>query len=149
MEAIKTNGIKGVVLGICFAAVCIGVFRILSPDGAMSKPVKFTFSAVFLLVFVSSFFASLPKIQAKSTKTVFASTATLTSLTNSQIEYICRAALKDKKVSANKIEVDANISDNGGIYINKLTVYTAADAETVKEILKDIFKLNEVEVING
>lgn len=115
----------------------------------MSKPVKFTFSAVFLLIFVSSLFAFLPKMQAKSTKTISASTAALTTLTNSQIEYICRAALEDKKVSADKIEVDANISDSGDIYINKLTVYTAADAEAVKEILKDIFKLDEVEVING
>lgn len=52
------NAFSAFAAALCAACVLIGALHLITPDGAMSKPVKYALSVVFLISVISA--AAIP-----------------------------------------------------------------------------------------
>ena len=56
------NAFSAFAAALCAACVLIGALHLITPDGAMSKPVKYALSVVFLISVISAAAIPLKKI---------------------------------------------------------------------------------------
>ena len=139
--------LKQILIGFSAAAIFIGALTQLYPSGNISKSVKYAVSLLFLCICVALFTAvgkveidlEIPKVKTENTA--------VTAAANVQANYLCEALLKENNINYKKITATTNISNEGSIYINSITVYTDCDEQRVKEIFEKAIDKARVFVI--
>ncbi len=143
------SNILQAVLGFCGAAVYIGAIYMLCPEGPSGRGVKYVFSLIFLCVMASLIIPIQRLGKADGLDVTPADTsAVVSSVTEYQAEHICMAALSDAGIKTDKIWVKTDISEDGSIFISRITVCTSSDEDEVRRILTGVVEVAEVEVIN-
>lgn len=135
-------------LGFSAAAVTVGALLVLKPSGSTGKSVLYIFTLIFVCIAVS-LVTKVKKADIQVSVTPSGDmTSTAADMTAVQAEYICRAALTDAGISFNKISVNTDITDDGSIFISKITVYSPCDAQRITQTVTDTLQTNGVEVID-
>lgn len=142
------NAFSAFAAALCAACVLIGALHLITPDGAMSKPVKYALSVVFLISVISaaaiplkktSVDITVPDCEEYSEESLYATSA----------EYVYGQLLKNAGIEFTKITVCTDKSDDGSIIISKVTVFSGRSAAEIKRALGVVAENYEVEVING
>ena len=139
--------LKQVLVGFSAAAIFIGALTQLYPSGSMKKTVKYAFSLLFLCICVTLFATALRldiRVDLPDTASV---SADITAAANAQAEYLCETLLKENEIDYKKVIVNTNIDENGGIYINSITVYTDCDSGKVREIFEKMVDGKRVTIV--
>ena len=131
---------------LCAVCVIIGALQLLAPEGAMSRPVKYILSLVFLAVTVCS---ALPRA-AKIDFNIPAARVTTDEgeLLSTSAEYVYAAALNNAGIKFFEITVCTDKTESGGILISKVYIRSDYPEFKVKEALGKAAENYEVVVIN-
>ena len=140
------SGFLSFITGFCSVCILIGMLYMLIPEGTMSGSVKYVFSLCFLCCILSGT-VGMSRINADefdfSTQQAYVNE----DMAARTAEQIFSRALESRNIDFTKIRVITDKTDDGGISIIKVIVYTSAPSE---EILKVISSDDyEVKVING
>ncbi len=137
--------IKSIILSFCVASVFIGILYTITPDGNISKSVKYLLSLAFLITVIAAGKAGnmsvqLPKIEVSQSDTdkLFTENARLT---------YCEA-LRNSNINFSFVTVFTNKDENGDIKIIRVEIKTEESAEAVKEALGEISSEVEVIILN-
>ena len=134
------NAFSAFAAALCAACVLIGALHLITPDGAMSKPVKYALSVVFLISVISAAAIPLKKISVD---------ITVPDCEEYSEEYVYGRLLKNAGIEFTKITVCTDKSDDGSIIISKVTVFSGRSAAEIKRALGVVAENYEVEVVNG
>ncbi len=141
------NYVSAFLISFCAAAVFIGALYMLCPDGAMSKPVKYLLSLVFLLSVISVAGITVKNVDLEldfsSPKAIDAA-----ALEISSAEYVYSFALNSAGIEFSRIEIFTDKSDDSSISINKVIIYSGCERQKIIDALGEATKNIEVEVIN-
>lgn len=140
------NYFSSLLTAFCSACVIIGLLFLISPDGAMSKSVRYILGLVFLLSIVTATGLSVKTPQFDFTfeeETIQSSD----DLDNANAEYIFKSALKNAGIEFSEITVCTDKLDNGRIVINKVIIRSDCERERILSVLGDTTGY-EVEIIN-
>lgn len=133
-------------ISFCAAAVFIGAFYMLCPDGAMNKPIKYLLSLVFLLSVISVAGITVKKAEINLDFTISQTDAADLQIKNA--EYVYAFALKSADIEFTQIEIFTNKEADGSISINKVIVHSGCERQKIIDALKEATKNIEVEVVN-
>lgn len=144
------SSVKGVVLGICAASLVLGAVYMLRPSGAVTeKSIRFAFAVIFLSVTVLSVSALFKKEfrpgSLAADNTYIESAAEIVS---AQAEYLTGEILQENNIEFKKISVLTDKTENGDIFIKRITVVSGEDFEKVREYITAVIETNGVEVID-
>lgn len=140
------NYITSFLTAFCVSSVFIGCLHIICPEGNLSKPVKYLFSLLFIVIIISSatFFTD--------TEIDFtAPTVNIESQDELQIasaEYIFSYVLSANGINFSEITVCTDKSADSSIVISKVIIHTDCKKEKVLTALGELSKNREVEIIN-
>ncbi|MBQ8202669.1 MAG: hypothetical protein IJZ75_00110 [Clostridia bacterium] len=138
------EGISSFVLAFCVGCVVIGAIGLIVPSGSLQKPLKYISCLAFLCIVLGGVL-SIRGIDFDM------ESGEQPTLEHSSAETLARQtfaeALRLKNIEFDKIEVFTDKSDEGGIFITEVVVYTKASYESVKEIISSDGAYN-VRVIN-
>ena len=112
------NAFSAFAAALCAACVLIGALHLITPDGAMSKPVKYALSVVFLISVISAAAIPLKKISVDIT-VPDCEEYSEESLYATSAEYVYGRLLKNAGIEFTKITVCTDKSDDGSIIISK------------------------------
>ncbi len=132
-----------------FCCVCVisGGLYLLCPTGKIEKTVRYVFGLIFVLCLLSI----VPGF--KQTHIALPSSTTVSTPFNTftveNIRQTFATTLENAGITYQKIEVCTDNLPNGGITITKVTVITAADAATVRELLGGEQAEYAIEIIAG
>ena len=118
----------------------------ISPDGVMSKSVRYILGLVFLLSIVTATGLSVKTPQFNFTfeeETIQSSD----DLDNANAEYIFKSALKNAGIEFSEITVCTDKLDNGRRVINKVIIRSDCERERILSVLGNTTGY-EVEIIN-
>ena len=130
------NAFSAFAAALCAACVLIGALHLITPDGAMSKPV---ISAAAIPLKKISVDITVPDCEEYSEESLYATSA----------EYVYGRLLKNAGIEFTKITVCTDKSDGGSIIISKVTVFSGRSAAEIKRALGVVAENYEVEVVNG
>ena len=144
------SSVKGVVLGICAASLVLGAVYMLRPSGTVTeKSIRFAFAVIFLSVTVISVSALFKKEfrpgSLAADNTYIESAAEIVS---AQAEYLTGEILQENNIEFKKISVLTDKTENGDIFIKRITVVSGEDFEKVREYITSVIETNGVEVID-
>ncbi len=133
-------------ISFCTGCILIGALCILCPDGNISKPVKYVFSLIFLIIIISA--ANIPFKQID-----FSAFSPATSINTEQMEinsakYVFSHALTSAEINFSRIDIFTDKSDDDSIIITKVAIATDHPREQVIKALGILAENREVEVIN-
>ena len=137
------NAFSAFAAALCAACVLIGALHLITPDGAMSKPVKYALSVVFLISVISAAAIPLKKISVDIT-VPDCEEYSEESLYATSAEYVYGRLLKDAGIEFTKITVCTDKSDGGSIIISKVTVFSGRSAAEIKRALGVVAENYEV-----
>lgn len=106
------NAFSAFAAALCAACVLIGALHLITPDGAMSKPVKYALSVVFLISVISAAAIPLKKISVDIT-VPDCEEYSEESLYATSAEYVYGQLLKNAGIEFTKITVCTDKSDDG------------------------------------
>ena len=134
------NAAKGFIAAFSGGCVFLGALYILVPEGKLSKAVKYTVSLCFLCVILSAATAtcnaSFPEF--KVSKGDFDDER----LSADSARLVFANALTSAGINFSKIIVFTDKSEDGGIIITEVYVYTEAPSEAVSAAIgSDSYKL--------
>ena len=127
------SNLSSFMISFCASCILLGFLYMLCPSGSMGESVKYVFCLCFLCC-VLSCVTNIPKIDfstfdSAEPQLVTEQSAAVTAQT------VFATALTDADINFTKITVDANKLQSGSITISRVTVYTAATAEQVIEVI--------------
>ena len=130
----------------CVSAILIGAFYVICPGGEISKSVKNIFSLIFTVVIISSALSIDPifDYSAEITK----NEEVINSLDTYSAIYVYSECLKAEKIEFSEISVLTNKTEEGGIVISKVIIFSSEDKEKILSALSIVAQNIEVEVIN-
>ena len=132
---------------LCAACVFIGAIHIICPDGNMGKPVKYVLSLVFIVTVISS--AGLLRGGFNADISFKASAETSDeALKAASAKYVYEQSLKSAEINFTEITVCTDKSEDGGIVISKVIIYSDCNKERVLAALGEAAKNLEVEIVN-
>lgn len=134
------------ITAFCAASIIIGALYLLCPDGAMSKPVKYLFSLIFILAVIGA--AAGLKNMSVSFDAEPASVELSDNMKVAAAEYTYRYALTQAGINFTQITVCTDKSEDGSIIINKVIVYSDCEEQRIREALGVAAQNYKVEVIN-
>lgn len=118
-------------LSFCTSCILLGFLYMLCPSGSMSKSVKY----VFCLCFLCSILACASGISKTGliefNVDIQPQAAVNEQLSATTAQSVFETALESSGIDFRKITVDTDKLQDGSIIISKVTVYTAADIESV------------------
>ena len=142
------NTLKEAALGACTAFVFMGAIQLIAPAGAMKKSVSYLLGLVFLLILIVPI-AGIGGFDLQSiTPAVAAPADNTVKMVEGSARYICEAALIDKNISFENIEINADISGDGSISIIRVRVVTPCARSQVSFALEGIVDEAVLEVVN-
>ena len=137
--------VKNWAFSVCAASICGAVLNMILPEGSAQKTYKAVFCVFFLCVLVSllseleipdfDFFSkNIDKIKEENISGNEFSENSALMIENAVIADT-EAILSEEGITAKDISIKINISENGGIDINKfiLTLDFIADSDSLKE----------------
>lgn len=139
--------ISAFIVAFCVAAILIGGLYMFCPDGALSKSVKYILSLAFLLTVISATGITVKNADFSIDFTLAPATDSYT-LETQAAEYVYSYALQKNEINYSKIEILTDKTDNGGICINKVIIYSDSERSAVLSALGDAAENTEVEVRN-
>ena len=142
------NAFSSFAAALCAACVLIGALHLTVPDGAMSKPVKYALSVVFISSVIAAAAIPLKKINIDFTAPRSAEYSA-DSLYAASAEYVYGRLLESAGIEFTKITVCTDKSDGDSIIISKVTVFSGQSAAEIKRALGVVAENYEVEVVNG
>ncbi len=129
----------------CATSVIIGLLYMLVPESFASS-LKFCFGIIFILSIVSCFISvktvSLPDLNVISSVDYNEETLTKTACLTYE------TALRNAHINFNKIKVCTNKLEDNSIVITKVIIYSGEEKGKILNVLKEITKVYEVEIIN-
>lgn len=137
----------GFITAFCAGCVLIGTLHIICPDGAMSKPVKYVLSLVFMLIIISAAGITVKKADFDF-KIPSSDSEDTGALDIAAAEYVYARLLESAGINFTKITVCTDKSDDGSIIISKVIIYSDCDRLKITEALSVVAENYEVEVIN-
>lgn len=141
------SGLNSFLTAFCAALVFIGAMHLISPDGIMLKPVKYILSLVFLVTVITA--AGLLQKDFDSGITFETEIATDSGeLNTSAAKYVYQQALKAAQINFSEITVCTDKTEDGGIVISKLIIYSDSTEERIRTALGAAAEKIEVEVVN-
>lgn len=130
----------------CVSAILIGALYIICPGGEISKSVKNIFALVFTLVITSSAVTVNPVFDFGGD---FSQNEGVTSVIDiSSAVYVYSECLKAEKIEFSEISVLTNKTEDGGIVISKVIIFSNEDKEKILSALSVVAQNLEVEVVN-
>ena len=140
------NGLSGFITAFCSVCVLMGGVMMLSPKGALEKPVKYVFALIFLCCILSSVL-SITKSKIKFDIKNGESTLSENTV-KAEAELIFSDALEKNNIEFSKITVCTDKLKDNSIIISKVIVYSTHSPDDIYGIIgnNDTF---EVIVING
>lgn len=129
----------------CVGCVVLGGLYLLVPEGKLQKAVRYTFSLCFLCILITSIgtIGSLDfKIEQKSEDEFVSVGAAAESA-----RIVFERALTNSEISFRKITVLTDKTDDGSIFISKVTVFSNENRDKILNIISGDGSF-EVEVVN-
>jgi hypothetical protein len=144
------SSVKGVVLGVCAASLVLGAVYMLRPSGAVTeKSIRFAFAVIFLSVTVLSVSALFKKeFRQESLAADNTYIESAAEIVSAQAEYLTGEILQENNIEFKKISVLTDKTENGDIFIKRITVVSGEDFEKVREYITSVIETNGVEVID-
>lgn len=141
------NFLSAFATAFCASCVFIGALYMLCPDGAMNRSIKYIFALVFILLVVS---AALPfskgiDIDFEEFSQENIQTDELDGYT---AWYTYALALEKAGIDFKEIEVCTDKTEEGGIYISKVIIYSECERSKILKALGMEYGNIEVEIIN-
>ena len=130
----------------CVSAILIGALYIICPGGEISKSVKNIFALVFTLVITSSAVTVNPVFDFGGD--ISQNEGVTSSIDISSAVYVYSDCLKAAKIEFSEISVLTNKTEDGGIVISKVIIFSNEDKEKILSALSVIAQNLEVEVVN-
>ncbi len=141
------NGLASFLMSFCVSAIFIGAIFIICPNGKMSKPIKYIFSLVFTVILITA--VSKTEIAPDDWEFEFkADTSQSDALKIQSAEYVWGQCLKSANINFQKITVCTNKTEDGGITISKVIIFSNENEEKIFTALGDLAKAYEVEIKN-
>ncbi len=140
MEYVKT-----IILSFCVASVFIGILYTITPDGNISKSVKYLLSLAFLVTVISVGKADNTGVEFPEFQVSQSEVDSLL-VENARLTY--SEALKKSNINFSSITVFTNKDENGDIKIIRVEIETKESAEVVKQALGEVSAAAEVIIIN-
>lgn len=119
----------------------------LCPNGTVSKTVKYVLSLVFLVSVIAAAGVTIDKSDV-NINFLAPDSANSDFLETQSAEYVYSYILQKKGIKFNKITVCTDKSENGGISINKIIVYSECQKEKILNAFSESGITCEVEVVN-
>ncbi|MGN0493891.1 MAG: hypothetical protein ACI4F7_09615 [Acutalibacteraceae bacterium] len=141
------SGFTSFLTALCAALVFIGALHLICPDGAMAKPVKYILSLVFLVTVISAAGLLAGGFDGEwDFKTE--SYADNGELDTAAAKYVYAKALEAAEINFTEITVCTDKTEDGGIVISKLIIYSDCTEERIRSALGAAAENIEVEVVN-
>jgi len=141
------NFLSSFISAFCAACVFIGALFMLSPDGAMSKSVKYILTLVFILSVISA--AAFTSKNTDSFEFDFEATQTDTTvLDETTARFIFERALINSGIEFEEIVVCTNKNESGSISISKVIICSDCPREQILTALSGLTENIEVVVEN-
>ena len=139
---------KNTVICICAMLIFFGGFNLVIPKGKMYSSAKYVLSLVITAVVLScvlgikniNFNSYIPQINSASQVS--------TQALENQVEYLAGAVLADNSVPFSKVSAKVDILEDQSISINRIDIFTTANALAVEELIRGHFDVLKVSVIN-
>lgn len=134
---------------ISFSVGCIliGALYIICPEGNISKPIRYLFSLVFLVIIISAANIPLKKITFPLPEAT-ASQASLTEMQSLSAQYIYSYTLEAQNINFREIYVCTDNSNDNSIVITKVIIVSDEPREKIIKALGVLAKEREVEIVN-
>lgn len=131
----------------CTGCILLGLLYIICPEGNISKPIKYTFSLVFLCLIISA--ANIP-FKNISLESITPINGQLDSneMQISSAEYVFTFTLNKQNINFSDIEIFTDKSDDGSIVITKVVIVSNEPRENIIKALGELAQNREVEIIN-
>lgn len=129
----------------CIGCVVLGGLYLLVPEGKLQKTVRYTFSLCFLCILITSIgtIGSLDfKIEQKDEGEFISVGAAAESA-----RIVFEKALTNSEISFRKITVLTDKTNNGSIFISKVTVFSSENEDKILTVISGDGSF-EVEVVN-
>ena len=141
------SGLSAFLTALCTACVFICAVHLICPDGSLGKPVKYVLSLVFLVTIISA--AGFLK-GGFNTDITFntASEVSDEELKAASARYVYEQVLKSNQINFTEITVCTDKTEDGGIVISKVIIYSDCNKERVLAALGKAAKSLEVEIVN-
>ena len=129
----------------CIGCVVLGGLYLLVPEGKLQKAVRYTFSLCFLCILISSI-GTIGRLDFKieqKNENEFVSVAAAAE----SARIVFERALTASNVNFRKITVLTDKTDNGSIFISKVTVFSSENEDKILNVISGDGSF-EVEVVN-
>ena len=141
------NYLSSFLSAFCAASILIGCLYIICPEGKLSKPIKYVFSLLFVVIIISC-----SKIPLFDTKIDFTTpdinTSTYEDLQISSAKYVYAYTLRSQKINFSEITVCTDKLEDGSIVISKVIIFSDCEKEKIINALGWLLETREVEIIN-
>lgn len=140
------GGFVSFATAFCAACIFIGALSAVSPERAMSKPVKYVLSLAFIAAVIGAA-GMINKTDLdfnEPSAELFASY----DMQTAAAEYAYAYALKSADINFSEITVCTDKSDDGSIIITKVIIYSDANESEIRRALSTAAENYEVEIKN-
>lgn len=141
------NSFNSFIVTVCACCILIGILYIISPNGEISKTVKYLLSLVFIITVVGA-----TKITVKTADLDFtvsqSEDISSEQLQISAAEYVYSYALTENGINFREITVCTDKSEDGSIVISKVIIYSDCEKEKIMQALGSNAEIREVEIVN-
>ncbi len=119
----------------CSVSIIMGFIYMLCPKGNIERAVRYILSLITVVVIA----AALPIIGNIAADIEIKSNFSLTAeeLEIEALRLVFERALKNNGIEFSEIELYTDNSENGGIRINRVVVFSSGDSEEIRRILED------------
>lgn len=132
---------------LCTSCVLIGTLHIIAPEGAMSRPVKYALSLAFTAAVAATAAIPLGKTDISFNRSV-STAVSADGLYAASAGYVYAALLEHAGIAFEEITVCTDKSDDDGIFITELIIYSDSPREEIINALGTVAENYRVEVIN-
>lgn len=141
------NYIYSFLSAFCVACILIGCLYIICPEGKLSKPIKYIFSLIFIVIIISC--SKIPFFSKQiDLNTPDINTSTYDELQISSAKYVYAYTLRSQKINFSEITVCTDKLEDGSIVISKVIIFSDCEKEKILNALGGLKETREVEIIN-
>lgn len=131
----------------CTGCILLGLLYIICPEGNISKPIKYTFSLVFLCIVISA--ANIPFQNISLDNLIPADSQTESyEMQISAAEYVFSYSLKSQNINFSDISIFTDKSEDGSIVISKVVIVSSHQKDEIIKALGELAQNREVEIVN-
>lgn len=134
-------------ISFCAGCILIGSLHILCPEGSISKPLKYIFSLIFLIIIISAaniplknIDFSMPSLESQETN--------LSQMDVVAAEYVYSYTLKSQNINFSKIDIYTDNSEDDSIVITKVVIVSDEPQEKIIAALGVLAENRKVEILN-